>query len=225
MTLARRVVWLCSLLLLCAATPGHSQEQTYSVTLAWDKVVFDDFINLGLGTGYRVYYTSAPLGGPPYTLAGPVEGDPADPQYTVSGLEKYKVYHLSVTAYVVTPTNYYYESHYSGEAVFNDDDGDAMPDDWEVLHNVDDATADPDLDGFSNLKEYLNGTDPNVDNTTLPDADQDGMPDIWELANGLDPNNYNAAADPDGDGLANIAEYFNGTHPNAVTARDTHIFK
>ena len=41
-----------------------------------------------------------------------------------------------------------------------------MPDDWERKHNLDpsngqDHKADADGDGFSNVEEYLNGTDPN----------------------------------------------------------------
>lgn len=46
-----------------------------------------------------------------------------------------------------------------------DRDGDGMPDDWEREHgqladNASDASADPDGDGYTNLEEYLNGTDP-----------------------------------------------------------------
>lgn len=45
-----------------------------------------------------------------------------------------------------------------------DTDGDGMPDGWEVEHGlnplVDDADEDPDGDNFTNLHEYLIGTDP-----------------------------------------------------------------
>lgn len=46
----------------------------------------------------------------------------------------------------------------------SDTDGDLMPDGWEVGYGlsplVDDANEDPDGDGYTNLTEYLNGTDP-----------------------------------------------------------------
>jgi len=49
--------------------------------------------------------------------------------------------------------------------VLADYDGDGMPDEWELFHNFDatnslDAAWDRDLDGVSNLNEYLAGTDP-----------------------------------------------------------------
>lgn len=47
-----------------------------------------------------------------------------------------------------------------------DTDGDGMPDDWERQHGFDpqdasDATGDLDGDGYTNLEEYLNSTNPN----------------------------------------------------------------
>jgi hypothetical protein len=46
-----------------------------------------------------------------------------------------------------------------------DSDGDGMPDDWEIRHGLNphdpsDAALDSDHDGYTNLEEYLNGTDP-----------------------------------------------------------------
>ena len=46
-----------------------------------------------------------------------------------------------------------------------DTDGDGMPDAWEIAHGLNpkdasDAALDPDKDGYTNLEEYLNGTDP-----------------------------------------------------------------
>jgi len=46
-----------------------------------------------------------------------------------------------------------------------DSDGDGMPDDWEIRHGLNphdpsDAALDNDHDGYTNLEEYFNGTDP-----------------------------------------------------------------
>lgn len=43
-----------------------------------------------------------------------------------------------------------------------DGDGDGMPDWWEDYYSVDDPDDDPDGDGYTNLQEYENGTDPTV---------------------------------------------------------------
>ncbi len=67
-------------------------------------------------------------------------------------------------------------------AAHRDTDNDGMPDVWESLHsfnplNPADAPLDPDLDGLTNLQEYLNGTHPHQ-----ADTDGDGVPDGIEVA-------------------------------------------
>jgi hypothetical protein len=47
-----------------------------------------------------------------------------------------------------------------------DSDHDGMPDEWEIKHSLNprdasDANADNDRDGYTNIEEFLNGTDPN----------------------------------------------------------------
>jgi hypothetical protein len=53
-----------------------------------------------------------------------------------------------------------------------DSDGDGMPDSWEESYNLNpyspaDASLDADLDGMSNLAEFLSGTDPRNANSAL----------------------------------------------------------
>ena len=57
---------------------------------------------------------------------------------------------------------------------YKDSDGDGMPDDWETKHGLNpkdptDAAGDPDGDGYTNIEEFINGTDPRkfVDYTRL----------------------------------------------------------
>jgi methylaspartate ammonia-lyase len=90
-----------------------------------------------------------------------------------------------------------------------DTDGDGLPDGWEVANGldplVDDAGADADSDGLTNLQEYQLGTDPQAADTDgdglgdgdeldthgtdplNPDTDSDGLPDGWEVEHGFDP--------------------------------------
>lgn len=54
-----------------------------------------------------------------------------------------------------------------------DDDGDQIPDAWEITHGFDptnraDAEEDPDRDGFNNHEEYLAGTDPRSATSSPP---------------------------------------------------------
>jgi len=53
------------------------------------------------------------------------------------------------------------------QPALKDSDGDGMPDDWERKHHLDpdiaaDGRKDGDQDGYTNVEEYLNGTDPRV---------------------------------------------------------------
>jgi hypothetical protein len=66
-----------------------------------------------------------------------------------------------------------------GDICDPDDDNDGMPDTWEIQQGLDsknswDRDRDADSDGFTNLQEYLFGSDPNVFDK---DEDQDGVPD------------------------------------------------
>lgn len=63
------------------------------------------------------------------------------------------------------PTNWLAAAATPGPAGPRDRDGDGMPDDWEVLYgfntnNAADANQDFDMDGATNLEEYLAGTHP-----------------------------------------------------------------
>ncbi len=129
------------------------------------------------------------------------------------------------------------------DPTFNDTDFDGMPDGWEVQYGLNpldpaDARGDLDNDGhdydrsqavepdeyYTNLQEYLNGTDP-----TNPDSDNDGIPDGWEVQYGLDPlDPLDAVLDTDGDGwdfnrngevvgnetFTSLEEYSRDTHPD-----------
>ncbi|MCL4298436.1 MAG: SBBP repeat-containing protein [Anaerolineae bacterium] len=81
-----------------------------------------------------------------------------------------------------------------------DTDGDSLPDGWEQDHGLDpltdDAAADPDNDGLTNLAEFQAGSDPQN-----ADDDGDGVSDGLEI--GFDPDN---PPDTDGDGTPDFAD-------------------
>ncbi|MEN3942240.1 DUF1800 family protein [Prosthecobacter sp. SYSU 5D2] len=132
-------------------------------------------------------------------------------------------------------------------AAYKDSDHDGMPDVWEDLHQFNknlpaDAGDDSDVDGLSNLREYLAGTNPRN-----RDSDNDGAPDGLEVQSGSDPllaasrppyyggtgmqgedfngngmsdaweqwtgSLLNPLLDADGDGLTNSGEAAAGTDP------------
>lgn len=84
-----------------------------------------------------------------------------------------------------------------------DSDGDGIPDAWETLYpEATEPFEDPDGDGLTNFFEYKEKTNP-----MLSDTDGDGMSDKWELLNSLNPNDpKDAQLDYDGDGLTNREE-------------------
>lgn len=102
-----------------------------------------------------------------------------------------------------------------------DTDDDGMPDDWEVLNDLDplnaaDAVEDPDQDGLLNLDEFLNGTDP-----WNADTDEDTIVDGEEVIAGLDGYVTSPVlADTDGDCVRDALEIQLGTDPTDPASRD-----
>ncbi len=74
--------------------------------------------------------------------------------------------------YVSNPDQLDTDSDGLGNMCDGDDDNDGMPDWWEVKYSlnplVNDAGEDPDDDGYTNLEEYIAGTNPNVSNEEFP---------------------------------------------------------
>ncbi|MEI8138786.1 MAG: LamG-like jellyroll fold domain-containing protein [bacterium] len=119
----------------------------------------------------------------------------------------------------------------TNEPVGLDDDGDGLPNSWELQFALDPSdptdSSDPDQDGLSNLEEFLCGTNPRN-----PDSDHDGLVDgcdgvmpIGLFLQGVDRNGDGFAdgesdygcnplsPDTDGDGLCDGVEVAQGMNP------------
>nr|WP_281830445.1 GlyGly-CTERM sorting domain-containing protein [Vibrio nigripulchritudo] len=97
----------------------------------------------------------------------------------------------------------------------SDSDSDTLPDAWEFNHGLDpnnvlDKELDSDLDGLTNIQEYLTQTHP-----MNADSDEDGMSDGWEVSHNLDPNVNDSNLDQDGDNLTALQEFNIKTDPNS----------
>ena len=122
----------------------------------------------------------------------------------------------------------------TGRVSSADSDSDGMPDWWELRYGLDPGTAngadDHDLDGRSNLAEYLAGKDPLIDDLALNtfslsqlfaadtggrlrDTDADGLPNWWETLFFTNTTTAARFADPDGDRHDNLEEFRAGTNP------------
>ena len=204
--LTKKVIWLCTLLLVCLTIPTPANGQTYSIKLAWDKVEFEN--SAGLIPGYKIHYKTGVYAGPPYSGTGVNQGDspvsipvttlanPDSPEYTISGLEQNSIYYLAATAYLAPPGSPGTESDYSNEVILNDADRDRMADDWEISNgfdpaNASDAYLDSDNDGYPNVTEYGSRTDPHnpesyptltsgLDHITVTDVTPAGFSVVWQ---------------------------------------------
>ena len=77
---------------------------------------------------------------------------------------------IDIAEGALEPIDFQLEADTDGDGIGNntdeDDDNDGMPDVWEEQYPgilnplVDDAAADPDEDGLTNLQEYQQGTEP-----------------------------------------------------------------
>lgn len=110
-----------------------------------------------------------------------------------------------------------------------DSDGDTMSDSYEVAHGLnpssaEDANADLDGDGLTNLEEFNRGTLPNN-----PDTDGDGVKDGAETGTGVWVGPENTGTDPlnpdsDGDGLPDGVETNTGVFVGpADTGTNPHV--
>ena len=126
--------------------------------------------------------------------------------------QNYSTYSLSNFSHIIR-TDLLPSAHGpSSNPQLEDRDGDSMPDLWEEAHGldsyVDDSSLDGDVDGLSNLEEFLAQSNP-----WSVDTDADGVTDYQEVETfGSSP----ILEDTDGDGFSDLIEVQEGTDPSLV---------
>jgi len=152
-----------------------------SVTVAWDQTTTnsDGSVCTDLA-GYRLYYDTDGAGAP-YNGTGLTEGDspitvpvsslsdPANPEFTLSGLAPGVTYHLAVTAYDVSNN----ESGYSTEVTFSETGSNQAP---TASAGIDQTVTQSQLSGGSIQVD--------LDGTGSSDPDGDALTYSWVQVSG-----------------------------------------
>jgi len=94
---------------------------------------------------------------------------------------------------------------------YDDDDGDAIPDQLEDLNGLDRLNP---WDGGDNIKAFVSGK---MNASGIIDTDNDGLDDNWEVSKFGDLT-QSTGGDYNGDGITNVEEYFLALDPSQSQA-------